>query len=348
MNMNSNMNTQGTNGVAGRESGLTLIELMIAMVLGVIVLGAIFYSYIGSRSSYRLNDEIARMQENGRVAVDMLERDLRMAGYAGCRGAGRVLTRSDAALETIKAELGVGVFATQNAALLGGEAYALRVLAPSAPDARLAADVTAGSAQAKLEQNTGRASVGDYVLIHDCSNGELFRVNGLVAASGGGLDLTLDAVPSRPVKKDNDGMAFTLPKTASGLAGVVYEVEVPSGGSLGVLRRNGEELLGGVEAFRVCLAKSNVLDADSGRWKNEVDSGGYRRAELVTGAEREKVIAVQVDLLLASVSDTALENDTEQTFELCGDGATPTPITKNDRRLRKQFSATISLRNKLR
>ncbi|MCK4493007.1 MAG: prepilin-type N-terminal cleavage/methylation domain-containing protein, partial [Methylococcales bacterium] len=67
-----------------KQSGMTLIEIMIAMLIGVFLLGGVMQIFMSSRQSYRMQDNLSRMQENGRFAMDFLTRDIRMADYQGC------------------------------------------------------------------------------------------------------------------------------------------------------------------------------------------------------------------------------------------------------------------------
>ncbi len=71
-----------------RQSGLTLIELMIAIALSLLVLAAILQLFIGTKQSYNLQEGMARMQENGRYAVDLLAQDIGMAGFPRSAGGG--------------------------------------------------------------------------------------------------------------------------------------------------------------------------------------------------------------------------------------------------------------------
>jgi type IV pilus assembly protein PilW len=66
------------------QLGLTLIELMISIAIGLVVVGAVSYLYIGSRGAYRGNEGLARVQEAGRFALDSITRDIRRAGALGC------------------------------------------------------------------------------------------------------------------------------------------------------------------------------------------------------------------------------------------------------------------------
>lgn len=64
-----------------RERGFTLVELMIAMAVGGIVMAAVMTAFLSQHRSYIAQDEVVEMQQNARVAMDMLVRDIRSAGY---------------------------------------------------------------------------------------------------------------------------------------------------------------------------------------------------------------------------------------------------------------------------
>lgn len=63
------------------ESGFTLIELMIGMVLGLILIGGVLSIFIQTQQSSRADNNVARMQDQARFALDELASDIRMAGY---------------------------------------------------------------------------------------------------------------------------------------------------------------------------------------------------------------------------------------------------------------------------
>jgi len=63
--------------------GFSLVELMVALVITLILLAGIGQIFLSSKKSYTLQDSLARMQENGRYAMDTLSQDLRRAGYWG-------------------------------------------------------------------------------------------------------------------------------------------------------------------------------------------------------------------------------------------------------------------------
>lgn len=66
-----------------RQRGLTLIELMIAMVLGLFIIGGTLAVHMSASSARNTNEAIARVQETGRYALRAVKEDLRLAGYWG-------------------------------------------------------------------------------------------------------------------------------------------------------------------------------------------------------------------------------------------------------------------------
>ena len=69
-----------------RHAGFTLVELMIAMLIGVVLMGGVIQIFASSKQTYRTQDELGRTQENARYAMEVLLKDIRMAGYMGCFG----------------------------------------------------------------------------------------------------------------------------------------------------------------------------------------------------------------------------------------------------------------------
>ncbi len=68
--------------VMRRQQGLSLVELMIALVLGLIVVSGLFNMYLGSTRSSQFSDGLQRMQENGRYGISTLQKGVRLAGYS--------------------------------------------------------------------------------------------------------------------------------------------------------------------------------------------------------------------------------------------------------------------------
>ena len=63
--------------------GFTIIELLIALALGLTLSAAITKIYIQNNVSMQQDEQIARLQENARYALKLLSREIGMAGFAG-------------------------------------------------------------------------------------------------------------------------------------------------------------------------------------------------------------------------------------------------------------------------
>lgn len=68
---------------ASRQYGLTLVEVMVAMTIGIILLLALGTLFANSTRVFKVSDEFARMQENGAFALHAIGSDLRQAGFYG-------------------------------------------------------------------------------------------------------------------------------------------------------------------------------------------------------------------------------------------------------------------------
>jgi type IV pilus assembly protein PilW len=76
--------THRTPGRAGML-GLSLIELMAALTIGLLLIAGALTVFMQSRNTYRTSDTAARMQETARYAFDILEPDVRLAGFWGMK-----------------------------------------------------------------------------------------------------------------------------------------------------------------------------------------------------------------------------------------------------------------------
>jgi type IV pilus assembly protein PilW len=64
-----------------QEKGFTLIELMIAIVLGLLLIAGVMTVFVSTKQGYRLENGLSLMQSTGRATLDLLSREIMMAGY---------------------------------------------------------------------------------------------------------------------------------------------------------------------------------------------------------------------------------------------------------------------------
>ena len=63
--------------------GFSMVELMVALVITLILLAGIGQIFLSSKKSFTIQNNLARIQENGRYAMEVVVSDLRRAGYWG-------------------------------------------------------------------------------------------------------------------------------------------------------------------------------------------------------------------------------------------------------------------------
>lgn len=73
-----------------KSNGFSLVELLVALGIGTIMTTATFNFYIGQSKSYKAQERVTEMQQNIRTAINLMTKEIRMAGYdpTGSAGAG--------------------------------------------------------------------------------------------------------------------------------------------------------------------------------------------------------------------------------------------------------------------
>jgi type IV pilus assembly protein PilW len=70
--------------VSRDQRGFTLIELMVSLVLGLLLILGVISVYLTNQQAARTNEGLARLQESGRIAFELMSRELRQAGGNAC------------------------------------------------------------------------------------------------------------------------------------------------------------------------------------------------------------------------------------------------------------------------
>jgi type IV pilus assembly protein PilW len=174
------------------ESGFSLIELMIAMVLGLIVSGAAIALFFSNSRTYASTENLGRIQENARTAFELMARDIREAAGNTC-GASRGAANPPA--NVLNGAAGLW-YSGANGGVRGygaGEAMP-GITTGSAPEQRVAGtgglDLVAmfgdpvnvvlhAPAAATMTLNTAAhgLTVGDLVMACDAQHGAVFQVS---------------------------------------------------------------------------------------------------------------------------------------------------------------------------
>jgi type IV pilus assembly protein PilW len=349
------------------QRGFSMVELMVALAIGLIVLLALSKLFVGTKKSYNTQDALARVQENGRIAMHLLIRDIRMAGYYGC------FDNVDKINSTLNAVGGFNPFLTKYA--VEGMEKSSGTWYPSGttsakPDAGMKADTDALSirmldasnpitiekempnSSASLFVNAGHGlKDNDIIMVTDCQSGDLMQLTNVnPSGSSGKDDLVHNAgggSPGNSTQKLQKSYGVGA-KVMRFVDRVYYVADKDPGGNTIVPTLYRKEntsapqpLVEGVESMQVLYG----VDTDGDKVPNVYLKAGA--AGLQTEAEWSTVKAVRVILLTRTIGgqDTDV-NPADYTIDLDKDGTVDVTVTKGDRNQRRTFDSSVSLRNR--
>ncbi|MCR6626716.1 MAG: prepilin-type N-terminal cleavage/methylation domain-containing protein [Pseudoxanthomonas sp.] len=238
-----------------RLSGFSLIELMVALVLGLLVAGAALAILQSNQATYRSNEGLNRVQENARIAFELMSRDIRAAGGTACSNFSVVEGASTEA-NTFRTAPVTGS-ATQ-LQVISGDDTAYRVVSSTSSSVTLDPD--------ELETAEDAFDVGDVLLLCNARKTHLVR-----ADSVGGMTVGFAALPEN-YNPTEDEFAPPAAVVLSRLRDVQWFVAANGrgGSSLFVSRSGGprEEVAEGIQdlAFEYLEAGNNAYSAAPGNW----------------------------------------------------------------------------------
>ena len=382
------------------QQGFSLIELLIAMVLGLTVLIGLASVYLAIKQSFHFQETTGRLQEDGTFALDSMAKDLRMAGYAGCTGItktdvvgpppittyspGSVITTDGANLiggsnplaliDTTNLEVTKQPFtpsnfirgfdtvpdamfasgsipSTTNTSSLFFAGGSFKAVALSVQMSGFSAPLTLAADTYAWSNTTTNGGIYD-MIVSDCTLSNIFK--GKVTVSGG-----VASIDHSEAIGNSSGM-FT-PNTLFNSTAIVmpaewsfYYVATRSGASTpslyrvffdGNTRSAPEEIISNVESMRLHYGENTntgtpTFVADNWRTRATGVSG-------VPGVtDWSRVVAVRIGLMMVSSKDNANPGVTLTVPTLLGEDYTP-PTGASLNRLRKEFSTTVVLRNRM-
>lgn len=322
--------------------GFSLIELMIALILGLVVVAAAGGIFISNKRAFNATETIGRIQENGRVAFELMARDVREAGGTPC---GKNIPIANV-LKDASFDWGVGVRgyggtdAVANAAF--GTAAPARVSGTDAVEFKSAFDSATTvskheppSATIFLNKNDHGFEDDDILIICDYSSAAIFQVTGptnpkdhVVHNTGTGSIGNSCKALSFPVDPDcstkpKDGKKFADNSIIAKYTSVVWYIGYNARGGKSlyrrVLGRPAEEVTEGVEN----MALGYLVPGMS----------SYGAASAIAADAWTNVNAVRVSLALQAAVGALSAREIEGT-------------TKGEA-LKRQLVHTVTLRNRM-
>jgi type IV pilus assembly protein PilW len=192
-----------------RQSGLSLVELLVAMALGLFLITGVVNVFLANKDSTQVETSLARLQENGRIAMDLLVSDIQDSNYVGCNSTqGNIVTMADDVTfdgtfgyERLSGSWSPALPSDLNSAF-GGTARVGSDVIRLQQGVRLpvtsAADILTTSTGVPVASNPTCISLDDIVVIANCVTAHVFRVTNTPACDGSATSFEFDASENTP------------------------------------------------------------------------------------------------------------------------------------------------------
>jgi type IV pilus assembly protein PilW len=331
-----------------KQKGYTIVEFMVAMTIGLFLLGGIGIVFISSKQTYRMQDSLWQLQDNNRFAMEFLIKDLRMASFRGCNGNSVTPVNTLNNATDFNYDFMVGLQGFEASASGWLPALPLEIssitLPPSAESdivtIRRALEPGVGVTAPFMNNNSAALHVDagnglnqfDIVMVSDCSAAAILQISNANPGTSG--TIAHNTGVGTPGNATSDlGKIFREDAEIMKLVTVSYFVasDTAAAGSRSLWRKvadgDPEELAAGVEGMQILYGE----DTDNDRSVNR-----YVAADEV--ADMSQVVSLKLSLLMVT-ADNITSSAQPYTFG----GATVTPV---DRKLRRVFTTVVNLRNR--
>ncbi len=363
-----------------QNDGMSLVELLVAVAIGLVLLGGVYQVFLSSDTGYRYNQEHSRLQENSRFLVDYLTREVRMSGYMGCAtqigSYINILNSTDfiydfgqpiygleaTSMTTAAWADGTGaVDPTQTAddtaingitsPLAGSDILVLRGINPNM-NIQVTGHMDNVSADLKITSGIIGGGIlpavtGEILIVTDCIEATVFQATNYTDSNGNLVHNTGVGTPGNSTKdfghEYSEDAEILIPRT------LVFYIRNNGSNEPSLYFKNGsaavQELVPGVENMQVLYGVDNNDDQNVDDFVPANDSS--------IDSDWGNVLAVRIGFLLRSQNEIAKKGYDTATYTVngtanidpIGNGTVASPA--DDRRLRQVLVTTVGIRNRL-
>ena len=329
---------------------MSLIEILIAVTLSLMIMAGAISMLTGNKRVYREQNEMGRLQENARFAMEILIKDIRMAGYMGCvdnidnvqnhlnngndddnvfsmGNAVEGFNNGSAQWEPSDSTDQVSTFTSDT------DGITIRYLDPNgmSPTAKMP------TTSANIEVTSiGDLEEGDIIGVADCESAEVFEITGFAA----GPKITHNTGATAWVGNATKELQKRYGTDAAIVRFVAhrYYIRDNDDGNAALYRQeaNGTvlELIEGIDNMQILFGEDTDNDAVANQYVNAAGVGA---------SNWDNVVSVRIALLVNSVEQNFSGNQDTTTYTLLDDSSVG-PF--NDYRRRKIFTNTVQIRNR--
>lgn len=322
-----------------KQKGLTLVELMVSLVIGLIVTGVVMQVFISNRQTFQLQESMSRVQESGRLGLQVLAEEIRHAGN-GLVGVGtsvELCMLSTDRCDAYATRALIGYVSTGAPNEVAGSDV-LSIARADSCNARVDGEYNAKSANFKATEYCPSMRRNGVLILTDLKRSVIFEVNNNPSKSP---PVTINhAGPGNVVDNKLGRLDFEPGARVMGFSSQSFFVRETgskdlAGNPLRTLAVRNDlaspptvtDLLDGVEMMHVYYG---------------VPTGGnmlYRRADAMPNADWERVTAVRLELLM--VSDAATRDADSQSLQFGGADIAA------DGRFRQVYRTVVAIRGRI-
>ena len=355
-----------------RQLGLSIVELMIALLLGSLLVGGLVQILTSNGQAFRMAEATARTQEFGRIASEMISREARGAGYFGCNSEQMVnnldVNPDD---DEYNWDPGAGISSESSlrpaAALVGTDFIFFSGLDSGGLEISASAPPTAASTKVRSRGGAGPSSFlsdGDIIAISDCQGADIVQISN-INGEDGDLEVTLvtNSGTGSPGNDFSSNICSNTGNTGAGNNclsndyGIGAQILKPydrtyyigtsntTGEPALMMRelRNGalqtHEMVEGVVDMQVRYGLSADKMQAVGRWED---------ADAMGADEWEQIRAVNVSLLVRGGPDNVFEDPASLCYPTWTDCTNGNNFTApdGDKHMYRAYEFTTNVRNK--
>jgi len=326
------------------QAGMSLVELMIALVIGLLILMGVLTVYLSGARTAATTEALSRVQESGRFGIFFLSRDIRQAGFkSACQGeVNNLLDEGSAAYDDTLFDLNdpivgwddsAGTLAATLPEYVRGDVLMLK--SASTVPGVTAKNVTQVTAAAISLDGPSGIEAGTIMFIGDSQGCDLFQKGNNANASS--IQRPASGTPGNKNPNtewshayDDSMQIFLFQSTAYYIGNGIDGQPALRRASFNTGAAVDEELVNGIEDMQLLYGE----DTDGNQTADRYVAAG-------AVADWDDVVAVQVNLLASSLSTNVI--DEVQALPAPWDAL----ADPGDGRLRMVFTTNVGIRNRL-
>ena len=347
-----------------KQKGFSVVELMVALVLGLFLVSGVTAMYVSSKQTYRMTDNLSRLQESLRFSLEFISQDVRMAGYMPCRFPPTVTNAISGSTTWFLDFFNFGIRGYEG----GVSAFPPEITGSTVAGSDAIAILKGGNFTSSItfhstatdflslsnDFNQGDFQDGEIAIICDPRQASIFQIstaNDVAETISYGDNTSINPgnattvigtygedaqiTPFEPV------IYFVAPSTQDPNINSLKKLSLEARdiGGIETVQMREEELLEDVETMQILYG----LDID-----NDQIADRFEAANDIAAAEWVNVITVRLGLLMATGEEVTVQVDTN-TYNVAGTLISDSTAVSHpaDKKLRYAVNTTINIRNRI-